>query len=354
MRIAYIQSGQGWPHNNIDAAVKRALGQLGHPTGFYHPKEFPERLREFTPGSWDLVLMLDGRELPAEAVNHFRAVGIRTALWLVEDPYEIDVEIGYSPLFDVVFTIEEGCLDVHRQAGAKEVYHLPLGMNEEIFRPITPDSDHSADITLVGHGFENRRRFLDEASTGLKGWQVRLVGYWWEQLEHRDMYAPLHRPEIIPPPEAARYYNSAKINLNVHRSPDDPTLKLNQLRCPGWSPNNRLFEIAGTGGFILSDFRRGLPNIFTPDQEIVTFEGPEEFLDKVRFYLPRESLREEIGQRARELVLSGHTYRHRLERLLALTWTSAFFSHISGYGDNATGHLRPAIRVGSHAKGPFR
>lgn len=316
-KIAYIQASDGWPHLHIDQAIQRALVQLGVTTGIYRPEELPRRLHEFTPGAWDLILVLHGAAVPPEVTDHWRAVGIPTALWLIEDPYEIDVELGRSPRYDLVFTIEEGCLEAHRRAGARAVYYLPLAVDDSIFRPQGQSGPFTADITLVGVGFANRRRVLEAAAPGLAGLSVRLVGPHWEGVGAAAGLNPVWRAEIIPPAEAARYYGAARINLNIHRSADDPTFNLNQQGWPGWSPNNRLFEIAAVGGFILSDYRPGLGSAFELDRELVTFQSPEELVAKARFYLSRSDLRAEIGNRARQRVLVQHTYRHRLMEILS-------------------------------------
>jgi O-antigen biosynthesis protein len=49
----------------------------------------------------------------------------------------------------------------------------------------------------------------------------------------------------------------------------------------------------------------------------VTYRDGEELLEKAEFYLRREGLRERIAAAGRARALAEHTYRHRMERLLA-------------------------------------
>jgi spore maturation protein CgeB len=66
----------------------------------------------------------------------------------------------------------------------------------------------------------------------------------------------------------------------------------------------------------LLDWRPTLPQLFREGQEVVSFRSPEEMVEKVRYWLPREDERREIGDRARQRALAEHTFEHRLSRLL--------------------------------------
>ena len=86
-------------------------------------------------------------------------------------------------------------------------------------------------------------------------------------------------------------------------------LNLTSLQMPT-AVNQRVFDVPAAGGFVLSDGQEDLHALFAED-EMVTFECPEEVLDRARYYVRHPHRRAELSARARARVLSDHTYAHR-------------------------------------------
>ncbi|MDX9755869.1 MAG: glycosyltransferase [bacterium] len=82
-------------------------------------------------------------------------------------------------------------------------------------------------------------------------------------------------------------------------------------------PNMRFFNVAGLGGFQISDgplFRRYLE----PGEETVYYSSEEEFVDGVRFYLQNVPAAEAIRAQAQERVRRDWTYSNWLDQVFAL------------------------------------
>ncbi len=114
------------------------------------------------------------------------------------------------------------------------------------------------------------------------------------------------RVEHLPPSEHLAFYNAQRFTLNVTRA--------DMVRA-GYSPSVRLFEAAACAVPIISDAWEGLDTFFTPGRELLVSHSGEETLRYLRD-LP-EAERQELGKRARERVLAGHTAAHRAETLEA-------------------------------------
>jgi spore maturation protein CgeB len=108
--------------------------------------------------------------------------------------------------------------------------------------------------------------------------------------------ANVERIEHLPPAEHRDFYNAQRFTLNITRA---------DMVAAGYSPSVRLFEAAGCGTPIISDWWSGLDTFFEPDREILIAETPDDTLRFLRD-LP-EAQRQEMGARARERVLDGHT-----------------------------------------------
>lgn len=78
----------------------------------------------------------------------------------------------------------------------------------------------------------------------------------------------------------------------------------------------RIFDILGCGGFVLSNYQPELPELFTPDEELVAYSSPEELKELVAYYLEHDKERKEIAHNGFEKVKTHYTYPIRLEQML--------------------------------------
>jgi spore maturation protein CgeB len=70
-----------------------------------------------------------------------------------------------------------------------------------------------------------------------------------------------------------------------------------------------------SGGFYLTEYQDELGEFFDVDSEIVCYRSKEELLEKIRFYLKRRDLRNQIRQAGRRRCLNDHTWEKRFERV---------------------------------------
>lgn len=103
-----------------------------------------------------------------------------------------------------------------------------------------------------------------------------------------------------------RVYSSAGIVLNDHWQ---------DMRRHGYA-SNRLYDAVACGALVLSDRGAGLDERF--GGAVVTYESREQLHALVERFLADPAERAERGAAGRELVLAGHTFAHRVDRLLDL------------------------------------
>jgi len=89
------------------------------------------------------------------------------------------------------------------------------------------------------------------------------------------------------------------------------------------APNMRTFEATGCGAFLLAERQFNIAAFFTPGEEIETFSGAPELLDKIRHYLAHPEEREAIAARGRARCLRDYALpvralamHHLVRRLL--------------------------------------
>ncbi|MEJ5330588.1 MAG: glycosyltransferase [Desulfobaccales bacterium] len=123
----------------------------------------------------------------------------------------------------------------------------------------------------------------------------------------RELVGPAFRlePEVRYYDELPRVYAASQINFNATSL---------QMKA---AVNQRVFDVPAAGGFLLTDFREQLAEVLEPGREVICYRRPEEIPELVRFYLRHPAERRRLAQAARKRVLSEHTYRHRVQTMLA-------------------------------------
>ncbi|OBZ09710.1 spore maturation protein cgeB [Bacillus sp. FJAT-27264] len=319
IHVMYVASGKGYPYSPLDEAVVAALQKL---TSRVTVTDVRQNLVELAGANHpDLVIVLDGMDLPLEQINVLRGSGIRTAIWLTDDPYYTDFTLKIVLHYDYVFTLERNCIDFYKGLGCQQVHYLPFGFHREHYHPTTTRSPIQRDISFIGSAYWNRINFFREVLPELMQYNTVINGIWWDRLPEAPQYG--ERIEIgkwMSPQETALAYSGSKIVINLHRSHIDEDVNNNSLGITAVSPNPRTFEIAASGTLQLCDARDDMGNFYKPGEEIETFASPKEMMDKIRFYLTHEEERREIVLRAYERTLKDHTYTKRLNQLLTIIY----------------------------------
>ena len=103
--------------------------------------------------------------------------------------------------------------------------------------------------------------------------------------------------------EMARTYSAARIAFNRSIRND---------------VNMRVFEAVACGSMLLTNDLNdnGMSELFQDSVHLATYREPEDLLDKLTFYLARESVRERIAAAGRAEAVAKHTYAHRMETIL--------------------------------------
>jgi spore maturation protein CgeB len=86
----------------------------------------------------------------------------------------------------------------------------------------------------------------------------------------------------------------------------------------GYANNMRLYEATGSGALLLTDPGRNLGELFSPEREVVVYDGPEDLAAKLSHYLADDESRRRIAAAGQERTLRNHTYERRMADLAAV------------------------------------
>ncbi|MFD0694202.1 DUF3880 domain-containing protein [Paenibacillus sp. GCM10027628] len=305
----------------IDGGISQALEQTVREAYTGTATDMVRLAEELRP---DLVLVMNGLHVfPAEHKDHVDQVnlmGIKTAIWFADDPYFTDYTASLAPHYDYVFTHELSCLAFYRDAGCRQVHYLPLAVNTSVYKPLYVAPEYRSDICFIGNGFPNRIALFDQIAPFLANKKVILAGSRWDQLRHYSLLEQGIKLQWIPIEESVKYYNGAKIVLNVHRHAYDETFNKNSRNIPGHSINPRTYEISACGTLQITDYRHDLDRYYTPGHDIETFDSAEELIQKMLHYLVHEEDRMRIAMRGLRKSVSEHTFSNRLLKLFDIVF----------------------------------
>lgn len=320
LSVLCVTSGMGLPFSPIDMAVEEALREQVREFHVCSPKDDLVLLTaQLRP---QLVLVLLGMNVTPEIVNSIRSLGSTTAVWYSDDPYYSDITRITSIHYDYVFTNELSCVEFYQMQGCKQVYHLPLAVDLKVFCPQRVHTGYFSDVCFIGSAYWHRVGFFDRIAPYLARRNVKIFGWWWDRLKQYSKLSHLIRTEWLSPEETAKYYNGAKIVINLHRSPHDESFNKNSTRVKALSTNPRTFEICGSGAFQLTDARQDLANLYGPGQELVTYSSAEELIQKIEYYLQHDEEREELARKGLQRTLRDHTFDHRVAVMLSVLTAS--------------------------------
>ena len=100
-----------------------------------------------------------------------------------------------------------------------------------------------------------------------------------------------------------KIYQKSKINLNI-------TAKNIHHGVP-----MRVFDILSVGGFCISNYQRGLEELFDLGKDLVVYDDYYDLMYKTAYYLEHEEERLQIAENGRKKVREYHLYEHRLSEI---------------------------------------
>ena len=249
--------------------------------------ELAAKVDEFTP---DLLFVVHGRNYSQrwrDALHSKR----RSAVWLLDEPYEVDDTSRFSQMFDATFVCDPGTLDRHKNAT-----FLPVGYDPAQYWYRPGPREHR--VGFVGGSNPAREQMLKElANRGLLSYAI---GGPWRTPEVRQLSPAAN----IPAAETAKMYRETQIVVNVFRTAHH----YNRGQIPAVSMNPRIYEALACGCVVVSERR---PEIQRLCPEMPVFSEPAEMVSVIEELLS-DPARFAFIRKACIRRLAGHTYAHRL------------------------------------------
>jgi spore maturation protein CgeB len=298
-------------------------------------KSIAEQIAKWKP---HLVWCHHGRAASNEEfLLRLRRDGIRTAVYLCDEPYETGETARYSPRFQFVFTMDPCTIEAHRRSRKDRdgVFYLPPGVDTNHFTR-QPYTGRKVPAFFLGNAtLVPRLDWLRPIERLVDGADIRFfktVGKhdprWVNVKDHPKLYAGcvvglnVHRdPAITSECFKRRVLGRSKamavpqgITLCTRMPAREGTGFWNDGNLPAAHVNPRFLEMAACGTCVVSDDHRSeLTRLFPMAPRA---QDPKHFVELVLYYLKHEEEAEKIGAACSYLISRRHSYQHRAAEVL--------------------------------------
>ncbi len=323
--------------------IIKAMYDRGHQITFYEPDAYDrQKNRDIADPEWaavkvykanensifkmladtdsaDVIIKASGvgvfDELLEASVVNIKKPNQLVVFWDVDAPATLDrVQSNPDdqfneliPKYDFICTYGGGepVRKAYKYLGAKECYPIYNALDPSTHFPVNSDSNFECDLGFLGNRLPDRELrvesfFLNVASKvpykkfmlGGSGWQDKKISPNIKYIGH--VYTKDHNA----------FNCSPRAVLNISRE---------SMARYGFSPATRVFEAAGAGACIITDYWEGIETFFEPGKEILVAKNGDEVAEHLNNLTEDKS--KQIGNAAYKRALAEHTYAHRAKLL---------------------------------------
>jgi spore maturation protein CgeB len=258
--------------------------------------ELERFVREVEPDIAIFVLFKD--EILSDTIRRLTDSGVVTFNWFCDDHWRFDdFSRHFAPAFSLVSTTHREAVPRYHALGYDRVVLSQWACNSYAYDRHGLPPTH--DVTFVGQRYGDRPKVVQAIRKA--GFDVRCWGYGWEggRIDHDAM---------------VRAFETSRINLNLSNSWTGTWWRrrpaVGQIKA-------RVFEVPGSGGFLLTENVPHVERYFVVGEELASFDGTADLVEKIGYWLEHETERVQAAERGYARVRAEHTYDHRFQEIFA-------------------------------------
>ncbi|MCC9166202.1 CgeB family protein [Pontibacter harenae] len=328
--------------------IVRALHERGHQVTFYEPDAYDrQQNRDMPDPDYATVVVYEATEeaaykclkdaANADIVVKASGVGVFDELlerevlklqtderlvvfWDVDAPATLDRVhhnkddqfLQLIPQYDMILTYGGGnpVINAYEALGAKKCVPIYNALDTATHFPVEAEERFVCDLAFLGNRLPDREARVEEfflnpaAATPDKTFMIGGSGWGDKHMSENVKYIG-----HVYTKDHNAFNCTPKAVLNISRE---------SMARYGFSPATRVFEAAGAGACIITDYWEGIDFFFEPDAEILVAKNGAE-VAAILSDLSEEKAKA-IGEAAYKKVLAAHTYNHRAEQLETLLY----------------------------------
>ncbi|MEM3191141.1 MAG: glycosyltransferase [Candidatus Parvarchaeota archaeon] len=238
------------------------------------------------------------RKIDPDAIIVFKGEFLSSrSLKLLSDNYKVYLlypdAFKFKPImknrlqyYQSVFTAANR-INLYAKLGAKRVVTVPWACDPDFHRKI--EAEKKYDLSFIGTAYRERKRIVRKLEN------VATFGDFWGK--GINSHPAVYGEDFI------RVINETRINLNLQA----------EANIIADAPTMRTFELAGSGGFQISDY---MPSVKRYFPMIVTFHDVNELKELISYYQKNDIERTEIANRIRDRCYEYFTYERAANTII--------------------------------------
>ena len=248
----------------------------------------------------EIVINVDSPLVPS-VVTRLRSSGARVAFWFPDHLANLGRQLMLLAPYDAIFFKEPFLTDRLQAMLGLPIYYLPEACNPSWHRPVTAPGTEPY-LVIAGSMYPSRVPLLERLIA--KGIPLRLYGSRFPRWIGETTVRAVHTGRYLAREEKARVFRSAVGVLN--------TMQIGEIN----GVNARLFEAAGCGAAVLTEFRSTVPDLFAVGKEVLVFHDFDDLVEQATRLLSERGLTERLGDAAAQRAHRDHTYDLRITAIL--------------------------------------
>lgn len=259
----------------------------------YRSQKLLERVEEVSP---DLVIIVRGWRFTEEALSKIRQRSMLFGWW-IESEERVREPLRELECFDHYSFMNSSCVEEAAKKGFKNISLLHHSVSKDAFYPM--DVPKQYDWCFVGGWSPKRMDYIESALKVSRN--AVIYGSKWIKKNpfNRSLYG-LVKGAYISGSDLVRLYSSTKVVLNVTNWGGDGDKRSGM--------NMRVLEVPACRALLLTDGSKDLRNVVTAGEHVGVYEGMDEFMEKLAFYIKNQDERERIALSGYRHVISNYTY----------------------------------------------
>lgn len=274
-----------------------------------------EQADDFRP---EIFFAVKGAYISRETLRELRERGVRTynyypdVSFFTHDKHIPKAAAEYDHIFTTKsFHIE----DLKERLGIDTVTFVPHGYIPEVHKPMMlTDWDrkrYETDVSFIGMHSAKKERWVAFVRRALPNVGIKVWGKLWKERCSTPELSGSIEGQWITGWAYAKAVQAATINLGINSEVVGGSSS-------GDLMSRRSFEIPACGGFMIHERNHEVQSFYREGEEAVTFEGPEELVEKVRYYLEHSRERQAITKGGYQRCVPAYSYEERMRECLRL------------------------------------